>query len=148
MNYLNYEDAIMQGRKCKIISWPHLLPFASPSTIGNLKDMCTLYDGWMMGSIRWVRVSNAKVKAHAEDLEMCRAEGETIGKKHKRRSNKNVLWKWLGTATTKPTTPKMTTTCPKSPRSLLNGPSPRWRTRWFQRANKHCPKMQIECTNF
>ena len=78
MNYTNYEDTIMQGRKCKILGWPDNIPFTSPSTIGNLKDMRTLHDGWMSGSIRWVRMSNADVKAHAEDLEERRAAGETV----------------------------------------------------------------------
>ena len=80
----------MQGRKCKILGWPNNVPFASPSTIGNLKDMRSLHDGWMTGSIRWVRMSNADVKAHAEDLEERRAAGETVGRKRKRRSSKKL----------------------------------------------------------
>jgi len=88
MNYSNYNDAIVQGRKVKIIGWPADVAFNSPSTIGNLKDMCTLHDGWMAGSIRWVRMSTADVKEHADDLERHRAEGQTIGKKRKRRTTK------------------------------------------------------------
>jgi hypothetical protein len=68
MNYDNFEDSIMQGRKCKIIGWPVNVPFASSSSIGNLKDMCMLHDGWMTGSTRWVRMSAAEVRAHTEDL--------------------------------------------------------------------------------
>jgi hypothetical protein len=68
MNCSNYEDAIVQGRKVKIIGWPADVAFSSPSTIGNLKDMRTLHDGWMAGSICWVRMSSADVKEHAEDL--------------------------------------------------------------------------------
>ena len=69
MNYLNYEDAIMQGRHVKIIGWPACPAFASPSSIGNLADMHTLHTGWMTGSICWTRMSTAEVKVHAEDLE-------------------------------------------------------------------------------
>jgi hypothetical protein len=88
MNYANYEDAIVQGRKVRIIGWPTSVAFASPSTIGNMKDMRMLHDGWMMGSIRWVRMSSADIKAHAEDLQKRRDEGQTVGKKRKRRSAK------------------------------------------------------------
>jgi hypothetical protein len=86
MNYNNYEDSIVQGRKVKIIGWPADIPFASPSSIGNLKDMRTLHDGWLAAAIRWVRMSDADVKEHAEDLQRRRDEGETVGKKRKRRS--------------------------------------------------------------
>jgi hypothetical protein len=87
MNYNNYEDSIVQGRKVKIISWPADIPFTSPSSIGNLKDMCgTLHDGWLAAAILWVRMSNVDVKEHAEDLQCCRDEGETVGKKRKRHS--------------------------------------------------------------
>jgi hypothetical protein len=87
MNYENFEDTIMQGRRCKIVGWPHKIPFASPSTIGNLKDMRILHDGWMTGSIRWVRMTTSEVKEHAEDLAKRREAGETVGKKRKRRSS-------------------------------------------------------------
>jgi hypothetical protein len=88
MNYSNYEDIIMQGRKVKIIGWPASVAFASPSTIGNLKDMRTLHDGWMAGTIRWIRMTTVEVKEHAADLERRRDEGEMIGKKRKRRTQK------------------------------------------------------------
>jgi hypothetical protein len=45
MNYTNYEDGIIQGCKAKIVGWPASVNFASPSSIGNLKDMRTLHDG-------------------------------------------------------------------------------------------------------
>lgn len=86
MNYENYEDAIMQGRRVKLVGYPFQPTLRSPSSIGNIKDMCTLHDGWMTGSIRWVRMTNDEVKLHAVDLEQRRAAGETVGKKRKRRS--------------------------------------------------------------
>ena len=88
MNYANYDDSIVQARKVKIVGWPSDIAFASPSTIGNLKDMRTLHDGWLCSSIRWVRMSAPEVKAHADDLQRRRDEGQTIGKKRKRRSTK------------------------------------------------------------
>ena len=88
MNYSNYEDSIVQGRKIQIISWPAGVTFASPSTIGNLKDMRTLHDGWLAGSIRWIRMSPDQVKAHAADLQQHRDEGQVIGKKRKRQTTK------------------------------------------------------------
>lgn len=88
MNYANYEDTIVQGRKVKITGWPTSVTFASPSTIGNLKDMRTLHDGWMAGTIRWVRMTSAEVQAHAEDLQERRDEGQIVGKKCKRRTTK------------------------------------------------------------
>jgi hypothetical protein len=77
----------MQGRHVMIVGWSPSIPFVSPSSIGNLKNMRTLHDGWLTGSIRWVRMSSADVKAHAEDLERRRAAGQVIGKKRKRRSS-------------------------------------------------------------
>lgn len=88
MNYANYEDSIVQGRRVKIVGWPSNVAFASPSSIGNLKDMRTLHDGWLAGSIRWIRMTSADVKEHAQDLQRRRDEGETIGKKRKQRSTK------------------------------------------------------------
>ena len=86
MNYTNYEDGIIQGRKAKIVGWPASVNFASPSTIGNLKDMRTLHDRWMTGTIRWIRMSAADVKEHAADLQQHRDAGEVIGKPHKQQS--------------------------------------------------------------
>ena len=91
MNYANYDDAIVQGRKVKIIGWPASVAFTSPSAIGNLKDMRTLHDGWMTGTTRWVRLVAEEVKEHAEDLERRRDEGEIVGKKCKRRSAKKKV---------------------------------------------------------
>jgi hypothetical protein len=70
MNYTNYEDSIVQGRKVKIIGWPANITFASLSTIGNIKDMITLHDGWLAGIIRWVKLTNTEVKVHAADLRL------------------------------------------------------------------------------
>lgn len=86
MNYANYEESIVQARKVRIIGWPNNISFASPSTIGNLKDMTVLHDGWLAGSIRWVRMTAVEVKEHTVNLEQRRAEGEVIGKKRKRQS--------------------------------------------------------------
>jgi hypothetical protein len=88
MNYANYEDSIMQTRKVKIVGWPASICFASPSTISTVKDMRTLHDGWLSGSIRWVRMNSTEVKAHAEDLQRRCEDGQTIGKKRKRRTHK------------------------------------------------------------
>jgi hypothetical protein len=84
----------MQARKVKIIGWPASINFTSPSTISIVKDMCTLHDGWLSGSIRWVRMNSTEVKAHAEDLQWRREDGQTIGKKHKQRTHK----KWPATS--------------------------------------------------
>jgi hypothetical protein len=91
MNYTNYKDSIVQGHRVKIIGWPATIPFASPSTISNLNDMRTLHNGWMSGSIRWVRMSTAEIKEHAQDLEQHHDEGQTIGKKHKRWTTKKKV---------------------------------------------------------
>lgn len=85
MNYANYEDAIVQGRKVMIVGWPEKVPFASPSTIGNLAEMRILNDAWLSGTARWIRMSKDQVKVHANGLEGRREGGEVVGKKRKQR---------------------------------------------------------------
>ena len=137
MNYANYENTIVQGRKVRIIGWPVSVAFASPSSVGNMKDMRMLHDGWMAGSIRWVRMSSADVKAHAQDMQERRDEGQIIGKKRKRRSaNKK----------TKPTTSKHhdddSSVCNDDDKTTPSAPkSAKW-ARGTQRA-KRTPKSQL-----
>ena len=69
MNYANYEDTIIQGHNVMIVGWPEKVPFTSPSTIGNLAEMCILNDAWMSGTACWIRMSNEQIKTHAKDLE-------------------------------------------------------------------------------
>ena len=90
MNYINYEDVIMQGHKVMIVGWPKKVPFVSPSAIGNLADMCILNDAWLSGAARWVRMSKDQIKSHTEDLEHHREGGESVGKKRKQRSDAGV----------------------------------------------------------
>lgn len=90
MNYANYEDVIVQGRKVMIVGWPDKVPFGSPSAIGNLADMRILNDAWLSGAARWVRMTKDQVKSHAEDLEGRREGGESVGKKRKQRSDAGV----------------------------------------------------------
>jgi hypothetical protein len=142
MNYTNYEDNIVQGRKVRIIGWPTSIAFASPSTIGNLKDMRTLHDGWMVGSIRWVRMSSADVKEHAEDLQQRRDEGQTIGKKRKRRS--------AGKKEKTPTTSKCrdddSSVCSDNGENTAPAPKSSRQTRGAQRA-KRTPKLRMPPTS-
>ena len=88
MNYANYEDSIMQSRKCKIVGYPSDVPFVYPSLLTSIPKMRILHDGWMDSSICWVWMTTAEVKEHAEELLKRRDAGEIIGKKRKTRVTK------------------------------------------------------------
>ena len=81
----------MQGHKCKIVGYPPEIPFISPSMITSLPRMHALHDGWMDGSIHWVRMTMAEVKEHAADLEKHCGEGGIVGKKRKTRVTKKKV---------------------------------------------------------
>ena len=87
MNYDNYETSIVQGQKVMVVGWPANIPFASPSKIGNITDMCILHDTWLSGATHCQQMSKAAVKEHAKDLEAQTASGDFALKKCKQRSD-------------------------------------------------------------
>ena len=85
MNYVNYDNNIVQCHKCKIINWTG--KFVNPSEIGSIEQLCTLRDAWASGSARWVRLSPAQVKAHVDEITEQHERGEIVVKTRKRRSD-------------------------------------------------------------
>lgn len=73
-----------------IVGWPTNVPFASPLAIGNITDMCTLYDAGISGSTQWIQMSKDQVKEFAVELEACQEVGEVVGKKQKQRSDAGI----------------------------------------------------------
>jgi hypothetical protein len=87
MNYTNYEKAIVENHKVKIVGWTYSR-LISPSEIGTVDDIRALRDALKMGACKWVRLSKRELATHIEDIARRRSDGEVIGKKRKERSDK------------------------------------------------------------
>ena len=90
MNYANYNTAIVQVHGVKLAGFP-LERFVNPSEVTNITDMRRLRNALRSGECKWVRLSQAELDAHAEDLEARRKDGEVVGKPRKKRSDAGVL---------------------------------------------------------
>lgn len=89
MNYVNYDNQVVQKYQCKIIGWT-FNKFISPFDINTVDDLRTLRDALRCGACFWVRMTKAEVSKHAADLVLRETAGEVIGKKRKQRSDKGV----------------------------------------------------------
>jgi hypothetical protein len=87
MNYTNYETAIVERLKVKLVGWTyhHLV---SPSEIGTVDEIRTLRDALKTGACKWIRLSKRELAGHVEEMSKRRDGGEIIGKKRKVRSDK------------------------------------------------------------
>lgn len=90
MNYANYNTAIVQVHGVKLAGFP-LERFVNPSEVTNITDMRRLRNALRSGECKWVRLSQAELDAHAEDLEACCKDGKVVGKPRKKRSDAGVL---------------------------------------------------------
>lgn len=88
MNYPNYDEVIVQGRRVKLLGWSKNVKFANPSDIGILKDLKRLREDLQSGACRWVSLTVAEVEEHMAEIEARRAQGEVIGKPRKKRASK------------------------------------------------------------
>jgi hypothetical protein len=85
MSYANYDTAVVQAYKCKIIGWCG--KFVNPSEIGTIDELRTLRDAWACGSAHWVRLTPSQVNAHMAEVEEKMQRGEVVAKVRKRRSD-------------------------------------------------------------
>lgn len=90
MNYENCDTNIIIGQKVMIIRWPASVPFASPSKISNIGNMCTLHNAWLSGTACWQQMSRVAVKEHIKEFEARMAAKDFVLKKCKRRSDVGV----------------------------------------------------------
>jgi len=87
MNYMNYDKMIVLGLGVKLVGWPRAVGFAKPSSIGSVVDARTLRDALKSGECHWIKLTTRQIDDHRRELENREAEGETIGKPRKRRSD-------------------------------------------------------------
>jgi hypothetical protein len=87
MNYMNYDKVIVLGLRVKLVGWPKAVSFAKPSSIGSVVNARMLHDALMSGECHWIKLTTRQVDDHRKELENCEAEGETIGKPRKKRSD-------------------------------------------------------------
>jgi hypothetical protein len=53
MNYINYEEAVVERYKAKLVGWP-LNNFVSPAEISTISEIRKLRDALRCGSCRWI----------------------------------------------------------------------------------------------
>jgi hypothetical protein len=78
---------IVLGLRVKLVGWPKAVRFAKPSSIGSVVDTCMLHDALKSGECHWIKLTTRQVDDHCKELENHEAEGETIGKPRKKRSD-------------------------------------------------------------
>jgi len=87
MNYVNYETSIVQTYSVCLVGWPKAVKFVNPSQIGTVLEIRTLRDDLNSGACHWVKLTKSQLAARIADIETRRDQGETIGKKRKKRSD-------------------------------------------------------------
>lgn len=90
MNYANYETSIVQAYGVQLTGWPLDGGVVSPAHITNTANMRKLRNVLKSGECRWKKLTDSEVQAHADAIEVCRVNGEVIGKKRKQRSDAGV----------------------------------------------------------
>lgn len=85
MNYVNYDDAIVNARHVMLKGWPKGVKFANPSDIAVIKDLRTLRDDLKSGKCFWYKATAREVEKHMDEVQRRRDLGETIGKPRKKR---------------------------------------------------------------
>lgn len=88
MNYINYDVAIVQQRRVRLVGWPKSVAFVNPSLIGTVGDIRTLRDELKCGQCHWVKLTASQLKAHIKNLDDRREQGLSVGTKRKPRSDK------------------------------------------------------------
>jgi hypothetical protein len=90
MNYVNYDQAIVEKYKAKLVGWPMGLKFANPSAIGTVDDIRALRNALKTGECKWIALTKRQQAEHTEMLKIKRDAGEVVGKKRKERSDKGT----------------------------------------------------------
>jgi hypothetical protein len=88
MNYINYDRAIVEKYKAKLVGWPKGLKFANPSAIGTVDDIRALRNALKTGECKWIALTKRQQAEHTKMLTDKQEAGEVVGKKRKERSDK------------------------------------------------------------
>lgn len=88
MNYVNYETIIVLKHKVQLVGWPTGVKFINPADIGPSDDVKQLHDAINVGDCKWVALTRNEVLERTQTYEAAIAEGKTVGKKRKERSDK------------------------------------------------------------
>jgi hypothetical protein len=67
MNYINYETAIVERFKVKLVGWTYH-QIVSPSEIGTVDEIRTLRDALKTGACKWIRLSKRELAAHVKEM--------------------------------------------------------------------------------
>jgi hypothetical protein len=89
MNYVNYEAAVVERYKVKLVGWT-FKQFVSPADINTLHDIRALRDALKNGGCHWVQLSTQEVREHVVSVDERREAGEVVGRKRKECSDKGV----------------------------------------------------------
>jgi|ERR1700736_628596 len=87
MNYVNYDKVIVLGLGVKLVGWPKTVNFVKPSSIGSVFDARTLRDALKTGECHWIKLTTRQIEDHRTQIEGREAEGETVGRPRKKRSD-------------------------------------------------------------
>jgi hypothetical protein len=87
MNYMNYETSVVQTYSVCLVGWPKTVKFVNPSQIGTVLEIRTLRDDLNSRACHWVKLTKPQLAARIADIEARCEQGETIGKKRKKRSD-------------------------------------------------------------
>lgn len=90
MNYKNYDDQIVAKYCVRLIGWP-LDKFCNPSELSTISEATLLLRALQTQACRWERLTRKQAVEHIEDVEARRTAGEKIGRKRKRRSDKDKV---------------------------------------------------------
>jgi len=87
MNYANYNMAIVERYKVKLIGWTYD-KFVNPSLIGTMPDICMLRDALKSGECKWIKLDRHQLQAHRDEIKKRQENGEVLGKPRRERSDK------------------------------------------------------------
>jgi len=89
MNYPNYDTKVIDRYQTKIVGWTYC-EFKSPFDIHAIDDVRILLQALQCGSCHWVRMTKTDMNRHKAEIDKRKANGETVGKARKSRSDKGI----------------------------------------------------------
>ncbi|KAH7909350.1 hypothetical protein BJ138DRAFT_1102770 [Hygrophoropsis aurantiaca] len=90
MNYLNYENGIVESHSVQLLGWPSDVPFTNPSNIGTVHEMRKLRDNLRSGECHWKKLTQRELNMFSEELKKRRDAGESIGVARQKRSDAGI----------------------------------------------------------
>ncbi|KAJ7027035.1 hypothetical protein C8F04DRAFT_1189984 [Mycena alexandri] len=83
MKYGDYDD-LLTDYGVELVGWPQDVPFQAPSVLGNTQRIRPVHEALVAGSLRWEKMSDARVAEHKE------AVSKKAKKEKKERSDKGL----------------------------------------------------------